>query len=109
MSDSEFAVLSEELLAGAAKTSKKSKGKASGGKKKLPKDSPVARVSAVLSERGFSGPSAQEWLARALVRDGIDPALIPIPQSDDVELWLTELFRKVSSAVVFDVARNAQD
>jgi len=107
LSDDDFEGLIAVSLAGDAKAAKKTKAKTSGSKKKLPKDSPVTRIAAELSRRGLSGRNAQEWLALELVRDGVQSGQIPQPKSDDVEEWLAELVRCVSSAIVFDVARNA--
>ena len=107
LSDAEFDEVVASLQAGAVKSGKTSKAKPKGGKKKPPNDSPVVRIASALAERGLSGRRAQEWLARALVYDGVPPDRVPQPRDDDVEAWLGELVRTVSSAVVFDIARKA--
>jgi hypothetical protein len=75
---------------------------------KVPKDSPVTRVAKVLrDERGLSDDVAKSWLITALIKDGISPQKIPPTQDVSLEVWLTQLFKKVSSATANDLAKTA--
>ncbi|MDG4560695.1 MAG: hypothetical protein P9E88_05320 [Candidatus Competibacter sp.] len=106
LTDEEFHV----ALADAAgeKPAAAPKKKAAAKPKKLAKDSPVARIAAVVKQqRGLSDYNGQTWLRSALERDGVDPALIPdVSEQASLENWLEVLLKSVRSAVVYDVATS---
>jgi hypothetical protein len=103
LSDSEFEAALAEASRGTATVARQ---KSAGKKSSRPRDTPVARIAGVLRDlRGFSDSEAQRWLAVALIRDGVDPSLIPrYSPSVHLENWLESLLKAVRSAVVYDVA-----